>query len=70
MTAKPKNRLIGQALPTQTLTQLRLYWLQHRPKIWRFPSKKGTSTITTNYVQRCLIWRANAFDGKGCTAGY
>ena len=41
-------------LPTQTLAQLRAYWLQHRPKIWLFPSEQGTSTITINCVQRCL----------------
>jgi site-specific recombinase XerD len=41
-------------LPIQTLTQLRLYWLKYRPKIFLFPSKKGTVPITTNCVQRCL----------------
>jgi len=41
-------------LPTQTLAQLRAYWLQHRPKIWLFPSEQGVSTITINCVQRCL----------------
>jgi site-specific recombinase XerD len=41
-------------LPIQTLTQLRIYWLGHRPKIWLFPSKKGIKPITTNCVQRCL----------------
>jgi site-specific recombinase XerD len=41
-------------LPIQTLTQLRIYWLEHRPKIWLFPSKKGIKPITTNCVQRCL----------------
>jgi len=41
-------------LPIQTLTQLRLYWLKYRPKIFLFPSKKGTVPITTNGVQRCL----------------
>jgi len=40
-------------LPIQTLTQLRVYWLEHRPKIWLFPSKKDARTITTNCVQRC-----------------
>jgi len=41
-------------LPTQTLAQLRAYWLQHRPKTWLFPSRQGASAITTNCVQRCL----------------
>ena len=41
-------------LPIQTLTQLRVSWLQPRPKIWLFPSRKDTKTITTNCVQRCL----------------
>jgi len=41
-------------LPIQTLTQLRVYWLKYRPKIFLFPSKKGTVPITTNCVQRCL----------------
>ena len=41
-------------LPIQTLTQLRIYWLEHRPKIWLFPAKNGTKPITTNCVQRCL----------------
>ncbi|MFC1761798.1 tyrosine-type recombinase/integrase [Planctomycetota bacterium] len=41
-------------LPIHTLTQLRLYWLKYRPKIFLFPSKKGTVPITTNCVQRCL----------------
>ena len=35
-------------LPIQTLTQLRLYWLKYRPKIFLFPSKKGTVPITTD----------------------
>jgi integrase len=26
-------------LPIQTLTQMRLYWLKYRPKIFLFPSK-------------------------------
>ena len=37
-----------------TLTQLRVYWLEHRPRIWLSPSKKDARTITTNCVQRCL----------------
>jgi len=41
-------------LPIQTLTQLRLYWLEHRPKIWLFPAKQDTKTITTECVHRCL----------------
>ena len=40
-------------LPIQTLTQLRVYWLEHRPKIWLFASKKDARTITTNCVQPC-----------------
>jgi len=41
-------------LPIQTLTQLRIYWLKYRPKIFLFPSKKGTVPITKSCVQRCL----------------
>ena len=41
-------------LPSQTLAQLRAYWLQHRPKKWLFPSDQGTSAITKSCVQRCL----------------
>ena len=41
-------------LPIQTLTQLRVYWLEHRPKIFLFPPKKHARTITTSCVQRCL----------------
>ena len=32
-------------LPIQTLTQLRLYWLEHRPKIWLFSAKKDSKPI-------------------------
>jgi integrase/recombinase XerD len=41
-------------LPIQTLTQLRIYWLKYKPKIFLFPSKKSTVPVTTNCVQRCL----------------
>ena len=41
-------------LPSQTLAQLRAYWLEHRPKKWLFPSEQGTSAITKSCVQRCL----------------
>ncbi len=41
-------------LPTQTLTQLRIYWLQRRPKTWLFPSRYTTRAITTSCVQHCL----------------
>lgn len=41
-------------LPSQTLAQLRAYWLEHRPKKWLFPSDQGTSAITKSCVQRCL----------------
>jgi integrase len=37
-------------LPIQTLTQLRIYWLKYRPKIFLFPSKKGTVPITTTFI--------------------
>ena len=56
-------------LPIQILTQLRLYWLQHRPKIWLFPSKKGIKPITTNCVQRCLkatLRQSNIHKNVGC----
>jgi site-specific recombinase XerD len=42
-------------LPTQTLTQLRLYWLEHRPKIWLFPAQHDAKTITASCVQHCLM---------------
>jgi integrase/recombinase XerD len=41
-------------LPSYTLAQLRAYWLEHRPKIWLFPSEQRTSAITKSCVQRCL----------------
>jgi site-specific recombinase XerD len=56
-------------LPIQILTQLRLYWLEHRPKIWLFPSKKGIKPITTNCVQRCLkatLRQSNIHKNVGC----
>jgi site-specific recombinase XerD len=56
-------------LPIQILTQLRLYWLKYRPKIWLFPSKNGTKPITTNCVQRCLkatLRQSNIHKNVGC----
>jgi site-specific recombinase XerD len=56
-------------LPTQTLTQLRVYWLQRRPKTWLFPSKYTTRAITTNCVQRCLkatLRQSNIQKNVGC----
>lgn len=41
-------------LPVQTLTQLRIYWLQHRPSTWLFPSRYTGKPITANCVQHCL----------------
>jgi integrase/recombinase XerD len=55
------NRDRSVPLPTQTLDQLRVYWSEHRPKIWLFPSREGTSPITKNSVQRCLratLWQS------------
>ena len=56
-------------LPTQTLTQLRLYWRQHRPSTRLFPSKYTTRAITTNCVQRCLkatLRQSNIKKNVGC----
>ena len=56
-------------LPIQTLTQLRLYWLEHRPKIWLFPAKHDTKTITTECVHRCLkatLRQTNIHKNVGC----
>jgi site-specific recombinase XerD len=56
-------------LPVQTLIQLRLYWLKYRPKIFLFPSKKGTVPITTNCVQRCLkatVRQSNILKNVSC----
>ena len=41
-------------LPIQTLTQLRLYWRQHRPKIWLFLSRYTARPLTASCVQHCL----------------
>ena len=41
-------------LPTQTLAQLRAYWLRHRPNTWLFPSWQYNLPITKNSVQHCL----------------
>lgn len=41
-------------LPTQTLAQLRAYWLRHRPNTWLFPSWQYNLPITKNAVQHCL----------------
>ncbi len=56
-------------LPIQTLTQLRLYWLEHRPKIWLFPATHDTKTITTECVHRCLkatLRQTNIHKNVGC----
>jgi site-specific recombinase XerD len=56
-------------LPTQTLGQLRAYWSEHRPKIWLFPSKDGTSAITKNAVQRYLkatLWQSHIRKNVTC----
>ncbi len=41
-------------LPTQTLAQLRAYWLRHRSNTWLFPSWQDNLPITKNAVQHCL----------------
>jgi site-specific recombinase XerD len=41
-------------LPTQTLAQLRAYWLRYRPNTWLFPSWQYNLPITKNAVQHCL----------------
>ena len=56
-------------LPTETLTQLRLYWRLRRPAKWLFPSKYTTRAVTTNCVQRCLkatVRRSNINKNVGC----
>ena len=56
-------------LPRQTLAQLRAYWSEHRPKIWLFPSRQGTSAITKNCVQRCLkatLWQSHIRKNVTC----
>ncbi|MFC1793729.1 tyrosine-type recombinase/integrase [Planctomycetota bacterium] len=57
------------SLPIQILTQLRLYWLKYRPKIWLLTSNKGTKPITTNCVQCCLkatLRQSNIHKNVGC----
>jgi len=41
-------------LPQRTYQQLRSYWEVHRPSTWLFPSKNGTTSISTNSVRYCL----------------
>lgn len=41
-------------LPVQTLTELRIYWRQHRPSTWLFPSRYTGKPITASCVQHCL----------------
>jgi len=41
-------------LPIQTLTQLRLYWRQYRPRTWLFPSGYTAGPITASCVQHWL----------------
>ena len=51
------------------MAQLRAYWSEHRPKIWLFPSKQGTSAITKNCVQRCLkatLWQSHIRKNVNC----
>jgi site-specific recombinase XerD len=48
------NKDRSVALPTDTLAQLRAYWLRFRPKKWLFPSNTGTVPITPSSVQHCF----------------
>jgi len=56
-------------LPTETLAQLRAYWAQHRPKTWLFPSKRGTTAITSGGVRRALkaaLWQSGIRKNVTC----
>jgi site-specific recombinase XerD len=39
-------------LPERTLTELRAYWLLHRPKTWLFASKRGVEPLNSSSLQK------------------
>ena len=41
-------------LPQHVLAQLRVYWAQHRPKSWLFPSQNPMLPMRSGSVRRCL----------------
>jgi integrase/recombinase XerD len=54
-------------LSHRLLTELRLYWKEHRSPIWLFPNRKGGS-ISIDYAQRIYNWakqKAQIRKGKG-----
>ncbi len=41
-------------LPQRTLELLRAYWITHRPQVWLFPGRGGTTPLDKTGVQRAF----------------